>query len=185
MKGWVTATYRHYKGNRLGPYYFRKWKVGSKIHKEYIKPDQVERIKAACQTHREKQATQREHTKRLNRQIDNWCFLGNMCLRCDRGLGIRPDQEAYAIRLRDEGMFIAGRPLYRPRRVFGVPQFSNFLIDCYERQIDPVSAQLLQAMGASMDQIEQIFKSTDPQTGLEVLAGAFWHQNHQPLTANH
>ena len=126
LKGWVVATYRTYNGKKLGPYYFRKWKVGCRTRKQYIKPQDVERVKAACQAHRERKKQLVEGGRRCAIFIDNADFLGRMCLRYDKGKEVTTEQEEYIVRLTQEGMHITGRPLYRPRRVFGSPFSLNF-----------------------------------------------------------
>ena len=123
-RGCVNAFYRYYKGRKLGPYFVRRWKVGRRVHKEYIKPENVEKVRAACAEYRE---TVRAARRQANKLIDNFSFLGNMMNRLDRGQTVRPDQAEYIERIAREGPFISGRPLYRPRRRFMVPNFSKLL----------------------------------------------------------
>jgi len=162
-KGWVTTSYRNYKGKRLGPYHYRRWKVGSKIHRQYIKPADVERVKAECAAYSEQRRSKREAGRRVNIYLDNFIFQSKMYFRYEKGKTVRPDQEAYIVRLHNEGMYIIGRPLYRPRKLFGDPFLSNFVSECLFRRIDPLEAQLLSALGANIDQIERIVKS-DPDS---------------------
>jgi len=162
-KGWVTTSYRNYKGKRLGPYHYRRWKVGSKIHRQYIKPADVERVKAECAEYSEQRRSKRETGRRINVYLDNFIFQSKMYFRYEQGKEVRPDQEAYIVRLHNEGMYIIGRPLYRPRRLFGDPKLSNFIYECFARNIDLLEAQMLSALGANIDQIERIVKS-DPDS---------------------
>jgi hypothetical protein len=106
QRGWVNTYYRNYKGKRLGPYYVRRWKVGNKLHREYIKPADVERVKAECQAHR-------EGRRNITRMLDNFNFLGNMLNRYDAGKVVTAAMENYIRRLHHEGMYITGRPLMR------------------------------------------------------------------------
>ncbi len=113
QKGWVNCFYRYYKGKKLGPYYVRKWKVGRNVHKEYIKPADVERVKAQCQAYREMQRERKANRKRVSTFIDNWDYLGRMLNRYDTNKPVYPQHEAYIIRLHEEGMYITGRPRTR------------------------------------------------------------------------
>jgi hypothetical protein len=115
LRGWVNTFYRHYNGKKLGPYHVRRWKVGRKIHREYVKPDQVEQVKAACLAYRERQRARKDHNRKLNIFIDNFNYLGAMMNRYDRGKVVTPAMEAYILRLNKEGMQIKGRPQLRRR----------------------------------------------------------------------
>jgi hypothetical protein len=115
LKGWVNTFYRHYRGKKLGPYHVRRWKVGRKLYKEYIKPDQVERVKAACQAHREKQKSKSEGARRTNHFLSNAAFMWNMITLWEKGKDSTPAQYAYLQRIDEEGMFITGRPGTRRR----------------------------------------------------------------------
>jgi len=106
QKGWVSTYYRHYKGKKLGPYYVRRWKVGRKIHREYIKPQDVERVKAECQAYR-------EGRRNISRMLDNFNFLGNMLNRYDAGKVVTAAMENYIRRIHNEGIYITGRPQMR------------------------------------------------------------------------
>jgi hypothetical protein len=108
LKGCVNTFYRHYKGKKLGPYYVRRWKVGRKVYREYIKADQVERVKAACLAYR-------EGRKGITKFLNNFDFLGKMMGRYDYGKPVTLAMEDYNRRLRIEGMYIDGRPPLRRR----------------------------------------------------------------------
>ena len=60
-RGWIQTTYRHYKGKKLGPYYVRRWKEGKRIFKEYIKFEDLERIRAECDAYRRQKEQGRMH----------------------------------------------------------------------------------------------------------------------------
>ena len=113
--GWINCFYRYYKGKRLGPYYVRRWKVNGKLHREYIKPDQLEQAKAECQAHRERQQRKREGERQGWNALHNWVFLGRMLTRLDAGKEITRDQAAYILRIEREGILITGRPWCRRR----------------------------------------------------------------------
>ena len=106
LKGCVNTFYRHYKGRRLGPYFVRRWKIGRKVYREYIKPADVERVRAACQAYRESR-------RGINTFIDNFDFLGKMMNRFDKDKVVSPAMGNYILRLRREGMYISGRPPMR------------------------------------------------------------------------
>jgi hypothetical protein len=163
-KGWVTASYRHYKGKKLGPYYFRKWKLGRKTYKQYIKPEDVERVKAACQANRDRRKTLQAGGKKYGAFVDNFRFLGRMNRRFDHHKGVRKDQAEYIVRLHTEGMYITGRPPYRPRRLFGVPAFSNFFLTCLQRTGNFKLAAFLEASNIDPDDVEiDLSPTQDPE----------------------
>jgi hypothetical protein len=115
LKGWVNSFYRHYRGKKLGPYHVRRWKVGRKLYKEYIKPQDVERVKAACQAHREKQRSKSEGARRTNNFVSNFAFMAKMLLLWEKGKDSTPAQYRYLQRIDEEGMFITGWPGTRRR----------------------------------------------------------------------
>jgi len=174
-RGWISTTYRHYKGKRLGPYYFRKWKVGKKIHRQYVKPEDVERIRAECQAHREKQQTKREGTKQINRLLDNWDFLGRMYFQSECGKEARPDQAAYVVRLHTEGMYIIGRPRYRLRKAFGVPLSANLAT-----KFASFKAELLQKITQAFGD-PQITNSVNDRAQVNHERGAMGQEDSGPI----
>jgi len=105
-RGHVNKFYRHYKGKKLGPYYVRRWKINGRLHKEYIKPKDVERVKAECQAHRQKQ-------KEISNFLTNFNFLGNCLNRYDTGKIVTQAMEAYIRRIYHEGPYISGKPQMR------------------------------------------------------------------------
>ena len=118
-KGWINTYYRYYKGKRLGPYYVRRWKLNGKLHKEYIKPDQVEEARAECQRHRE---AKKEIVRWLNNTTTNLKYLERMIKWSDQGR-LRPEDHAYIDRIQKEGYDIGGRP---PLRKKIVRQFATY-----------------------------------------------------------
>ncbi len=41
------------RGELHGPYFYRKWRDGSRQHKQYIRPDELEAVMAACAAERQ------------------------------------------------------------------------------------------------------------------------------------
>jgi hypothetical protein len=61
---WVRCgrpTCRCARGNLHGPYYYRFWREDGRLRKAYVKPAELERVRAQCRTRR---------LFRLNLQID-------------------------------------------------------------------------------------------------------------------
>src|SRR5689334_3869614 len=77
-RGWIDTFYRTYKGKRLGPYYVRKWRVGRKIKREYIKAKDLESVKAQCEENKRRRLDRIQAGKNENRFIDNFKFLWTM-----------------------------------------------------------------------------------------------------------
>ena len=56
LEGAVCAQYRRCgkaachcaSGEKHGPYFYRCWRAGGKLHQEYVKPADVEAVRAAC-----------------------------------------------------------------------------------------------------------------------------------------
>lgn len=40
-------------GHLHGPYYYRIWRQGTRVHKVYVKAADVERVRASCDSHRQ------------------------------------------------------------------------------------------------------------------------------------
>ena len=168
LKGWVNTYFRHYKGKKLGPYYVRRWKVGRRVFKQYIKPEDVEKVKAQCQAHRLESQRRKREGRRIVTFIDNYNFLGRIIDTWDRGKEIRKDQEAYALRLHNEGMYITGRPLYRPRRAFMVPKFSKRFFRYLQLTQNFRLARLMCILKVKPHQIDiDLGPTNDPETEME------------------
>ena len=41
------------RGRPHGPYFYRFWRQGGRLRKQYVRPDHVERVRAACQARRQ------------------------------------------------------------------------------------------------------------------------------------
>ena len=113
--GWINTYYRYYKGKKLGPYFVRRWKLNGKLHKEYVKPDQLEQVKAECQAHRQRALERRIVARQCRALIDNHIFLGKMYFGFEKGKEPNKLQAEYIVRLHHEGLYISGRPRYRRR----------------------------------------------------------------------
>jgi hypothetical protein len=108
-RGWVNTFYRHYRGKKLGPYHVRRWKVGAKIHKEYIKPADFERVKAECLAYRE----QRKRGAAIGRAVTNIGANLDYLFRMDKWQKegkLRPQDVAFIHRIAKEGPEIDGGP---------------------------------------------------------------------------
>src|SRR4051812_35100024 len=99
IRGWVSTFYRNYKGRRLGPYHVRRWKIGKKIHKEYIKPKNIEKVRAACQTHREIRKAGSEVTQWVANVEGNLSYGERMIRWADQGK-LRQVDKDFIARLR-------------------------------------------------------------------------------------
>jgi len=136
-RGWISTTYRNYKGKKLGPYYVRRWKVGKKLHREYINAKDLKRVQAECDAYR----AERREGQRIRRWVVNCCgnlnYVFRMCKWQELGK-LRPQDHAYARRLKTEGFDIDGRPSIRsikPQRNFVAPLIAKF---AENRSVDPV-----------------------------------------------
>ena len=155
-RGWINTYYRYYKGKKLGPYYVRRWKVGPKLYKEYVKPKDVERVRAECKAHKD---AKKEVVRWLNNTVANLNYIQKMVKWEDEGR-VRPCDHAFISRLQKEGWDIDGRPRTRRHvtrhiqnidgkdmlvrtvheidgttKVFMVPFFTNHLKNCF---VDPI-----------------------------------------------
>src|SRR5690242_18705210 len=103
LPGWIEAFYRRHNGKRLGPYHVRKWKANGKVHREYIKPKDLERVRAACQANRDK----RKQTIQANKSgfvfKGNWDFMHRIATRAEKGKPITLEEVAHVLRIQREG----------------------------------------------------------------------------------
>ena len=118
LPGWVSTIYITQAGNRRGPYYVRKWKKKGKTHREYIKPQDLERVRAACKAHREIQARKRLKIREFNIGVDNFNFLCRMGIALDKG-PIHFIHAAHIIRIHQQGITTLHRPKLRKLRPHG------------------------------------------------------------------
>jgi hypothetical protein len=112
LRGWITAEYIPYKGKKLGPYYVRRWKQNGKLHRQYIKPSDLEKVKAACQNHRQKRTAQSQCAKELTIVAGNLNYLLKMIKRSLKGL-LRPEDHDHLAILETQGPNVPGRPNLR------------------------------------------------------------------------
>src|SRR5438105_12463459 len=90
LPGWVATYYVRYGEKREGPYYVRRWKRNRKLHKEYVKPGDLERVQAACRRNRERRHRQVQCGKELTAVAGNLNFLLRMVRRSRKGT-LRPE----------------------------------------------------------------------------------------------
>lgn len=69
LPGAVCAQWRERDGKRYGPYYFRFWREGGRLHKQYVKRSEVDAVWAACQRHREEVAARRRNHAELMQRL--------------------------------------------------------------------------------------------------------------------
>jgi hypothetical protein len=177
MRGCIVASYRHYKGKKLGPYYFRKWKIGRRTFKQYIKPADLEKTRTAIDAARTRRKQLQAGAKKYGPLLDNFNFLGKMMNLFDQGKEPREDQKAYILRIHKEGPFITGRPLYRARRLFGDPSVSNFFMNCLYRTRDWALSRRLTMLEIHPDDVDaDLSHTTDPavkKTQMDAVLAAF------------
>jgi len=117
LPGWVACSYRTYNGKRSGPYYVRRWKTGRRVNKQYIKADEVEYYRAACEANRERRREGQYHRRWLTNCAANLSYVEKMC-RWEDEDRVRQVDRDYCQRIREEGFDIAGRPPTRRRITF-------------------------------------------------------------------
>ncbi len=113
LRGWVNTFYRNYKGRKLGPYYVRRWKEDGKLHKEYIKPQDVDRVRAACQLNREMEESMKRAHEKVKLFMRNGDFFLRILDRRRRRKRVPLVHAEFFHRLDCEGMYIHGRPPLR------------------------------------------------------------------------
>lgn len=116
-KGWINCFYKTYKGKKLGPYHVRRWKQHGRLYKEYIKPQDLERVKAECQAHKERKKKGSEISRWLNNTIGNLNYVDRMAKWAEQGR-LRPEDKAFLTRIEQEGFAIDGRPKIRQNTFF-------------------------------------------------------------------
>ena len=124
LPGWVNTYYRYHRGKKLGPYHVRRWKVGPRLFKQYIKPSDLEKIKSACERYREKRKRQSAFAREYTLQESNLNYLLRLCKRLRRG-ALRQEDYAFALEIERNGYSIPGRPKLRASQTFMVPNFTN------------------------------------------------------------
>jgi len=113
-KGWITKSYISYKGKKLGPYYARTWFEHGKRRKEYIKKQDLARIRAQCEAHREMKIRGRQLASQLATTLGNLNWLERMAKRLDMG-AIRPEDHAFVEQIKRHGITTPGRTMLKSR----------------------------------------------------------------------
>jgi hypothetical protein len=112
LPGWISTFFVRYNGKKLGPYYARSWKADGKLRREYIRPGELERVRAACQRHRDKRKATIATTWEIKTLLGNLNYLSRTYRRSIKGL-LRPEDQTFIDRLEKQGFRIPGRPSLR------------------------------------------------------------------------
>jgi hypothetical protein len=112
LRGWITSTHTIYKGKKLGPYHSRTWKVAGKIKREYIKPADLERVRAACVAYKETRKRQSANSQNVRCMVGNLNYIARLCKRLRSGIITQADIN-FVAELNDKGYDIPGRPKMR------------------------------------------------------------------------
>lgn len=81
LPGCVIAQYRTVKGKSYGPYWFRTWRdEGGRQRKAYVRPEDVEAVRAACALHRRLARSRgRAHRRAMRRWGRDWERFADVC----------------------------------------------------------------------------------------------------------
>jgi hypothetical protein len=113
-----------HKGRKLGPYFVRRWKENGKLHKQYIKPGDVEKIRARCEAYREERRRQHQMLDDFNTFKGNWNYYFRILKRLQKR-NVEPEHHTHMRAIAVGDFFLPGRPNLRVRRRFMVPSLSN------------------------------------------------------------
>jgi hypothetical protein len=133
LKGWVNTFYRHYRGKKLGPYHVRRWKENGHLHKQYIKPADVEKVRAQCQAHRDKTNYQRSLLKEFKTFKGNWNYYFRILKRLEKR-DIALEHKTHLLKVHKQGFFVPNRPPLRRRFGFMVPASLNDILSFYTKR---------------------------------------------------
>ena len=142
LRGWVSTFYVKTGSKRFGPYHVRTWKKGRKIYKEYVKPADLEKVKAACQAYKEKRKRQRAKDKELINTFANLNYLVKLSKRQGK-VPLRPEDIEHMRNIMRYGYAIPNTPSLRNpaskqpsnRKRFMVPFFTNKKIARVQRDL--------------------------------------------------
>jgi hypothetical protein len=112
LQGWVSTFYVNYAGRKLGPYHARTWKANNKVHRQYIKPADLDRVRAACQANRELRQRGVQIAADFYNTVGNLKWLAKMANRLRKG-NLRPEDYAHVERIESEGYATPGRTKLR------------------------------------------------------------------------
>jgi hypothetical protein len=124
VRGWVVAQYANYRGKRLGPYYVRCWKHNGKIKKEYIKSADLEQVRAACQSNRERRQRGVQIAADFYNTVGNLNWLQRMAKRAEKA-ALRSEDYEHVQRIELHGFASPGRTKLRTKRSFMYPRSTN------------------------------------------------------------
>lgn len=125
LRGWITTFYIRRGAKSHGPYYARTWRVKGKLKRQYIKPEDLERVRAACQRFRERRKKQIEVSKGYNLIAGNLNFLFRMFKRSQKRNRPRQHEAAHLAGIQTEGLQAPNRPnLRRPYKI-RIPKWPN------------------------------------------------------------
>jgi len=112
LRGWVSAFYVTVKGQPIGPYYARRWKENGKLHKQYIKHADVERVRSQCEANRQLRKKQLALNKDFRTFKGNFNYYFRILKRADKGK-VTPEHYDHMRSLAFGDFFCPGRPALR------------------------------------------------------------------------
>ena len=166
LKGWISKFKVNHEGKKFGPYHYRCWKTGQKVHKQYIKPKDLDYYLAACQAYRERKKIRSQKNKEIDNYISNSRYLGVMLDRLEKG-PVEQEHVDFIRKIHKEGCNAQGRPLLRPKRRFMDPFFTNLWIECYEKGLAFAPILMAHQLKVPLEEIGvDLHESDDPQIEL-------------------
>ena len=124
LPGWVSCFFVTYNGRKIGPYYARCWKENGRQRKKYIRPADLEKVRVACEAHRQRRRAERDLGKEVTAISGNLNFLFRMTKRILKGQ-ITEEDFVHMGRILGQGITAPGRPKLRRPRSFMYPSFTN------------------------------------------------------------
>jgi hypothetical protein len=125
LKGRVTTFYARYKGHKLGPYYVRRWKENGKQMKEYVKPNDLLKIQAACEQNRQDRNARIARSRQVTNLSRNMSFLWRLMKR-SRKAGYWPHEILHFVKIQEHGMSVSGCPPLRAISTFMAPLLTKW-----------------------------------------------------------
>src|SRR5438874_7577915 len=108
LRGHVQSFFVKYDGHKLGPYYVRVWQQNGRRRKAYVPADMVEKVRAACDRHRNLCRRQRDQMAKLNNTIGNLNFLNRISKKANLIEELPPPEQDHLRRIQKEGVSAPG-----------------------------------------------------------------------------
>jgi hypothetical protein len=177
LRGWISTFKVRHNGKKHGPYHVRCFKVGRKVHKQYIKPKELDYYLAATQAYRDRRKMWIAGGIKYGNFLANHKYLWRMMKRLEKG-PIEQEHADHIVRIHKHGCHVWGRPPLRKKR-FMDPFLTKLWNQCFLEGMafKPIlrGTQLRVPLEEIRIDLRESYDRRIEEQQMKAVHDAFWH----------